>query len=330
MSQISKSNNNSNNSIIKHMVACGVLAAFVSMSVEAMPMSTSDDDENSISTKRASIPCVYDSCPEILVTGAGHAPSNGIFKPHGQGCSHPDYGKTSNVNIDMYRNQHGAVAKFYLNNRVQDGWAIYGGDSKNHRYYDGYNRNKISEFPTDGYVGNGYHGPAPVPTISCLTSAGVSWRAVSSNPTTTWSRTETSEYSREEVEAMTIEASVGVEAYGVTASTSYQEMVQTTINNAFSSTDTTTCQNPCGTDHVLYTETIGFGSQSEDMLPQCGKIVCKPFNVAGGPKCPFEYSGGESLFDGCQCCTSLDWAADPSKVDVPICKRGDDFMKMLA
>ena len=67
MSQISKSNKTSNNnSIIKHMVACGALAAFVSMSVEAMPMTTSDDDENSISTKRASIPCVYDSCPEIL------------------------------------------------------------------------------------------------------------------------------------------------------------------------------------------------------------------------------------------------------------------------
>ena len=44
----------------------------------------------------------------------------------------------------------------------------------------------------------------------------------------------------------------------------------------------------------------------------------------------FEYCGGESLFDGCQCCTSLDWAEDPSKVNAPICKRGDDFMKMLA
>ena len=54
------------------------------------------------------------------------------------------------------------------------------------------------------------------------------------------------------------------------------------------------------------------------------------FVLAVDPKCPFEYCGGESLFDGCQCYTSLDWAEDPSKVNAPICKRGDDFLKMLA
>ena len=44
--------------------------------------------------------------------------------------------------------------------------------------------------------------------------------------------------------------------------------------------------------------------------------------MTGGPKCPLEYYGGESLYDGCQCCTSLTWATDPSTVNVPMLHKG--------
>ena len=249
--------------------------------------------------------CVYDTCPQILVEGAGQDNTNGIYtRDPRKSCDDALYG--TGANWEGYRNANNAIFSFGPPGRVWEGWRIV--TSGHVRYYHAGDANgPIPEGQWRQREGGGHGGALPLPTVTCLSGVDVVWTVVSASPTAQFKTTTAQSYSEEQARMAESSLSLGASYSGVDVSTSYTNSVSRVVRSGMTNTREETCDNPCGSDRKLFVQQFSTGSIMA--TPECGLVTCVPYD-APDPQCPIEYCGGD-LLSGCQCCTSLEFL-DPS------------------
>ena len=251
--------------------------------------------------------CVYDTCPQILVEGAGQDNTNGIYtRDPRKSCDDAQYG--TGANWEGYRNANNAIFSFGPPGRVWEGWRIV--TSGHVRYYHAGDANgPIPEGQWLQRTGGGHGGSTPLPTVTCLTAVNVAWRIVSSNPTATFQTTIAREFDEMDERTTEVAVSIGASYSGVSASSSYTNRVSQKVTAGLSNTREETCPNPCGESRNLWVQ--DYATSSSVITPECGLVTCVPYGAV--PQCPLEYCGGSSLRDGCQCCNSHSFIDSTSK-----------------
>ena len=251
-------------------------------------------------------PCVFDQCPMVYIANAGTDKMNGLYSPF-QPCTSPNYDNTnSGVMFDAYINTNGMKIRYYTGKDHPQGWGVR--DGGHTMYYDGLDRLVPTTFVYDDWVTNKDHAKNPAPTVTCLGPANVGWVDYSSNPSATWNTTSSTSYSQQDQQTITAQTSIGASFEGITASSSFSDQTQTTVSTALSMTVSESCSNPCDNGHNLWIQSVttqDATGRTTTMLPQCGLITCTPLGKI--PKCPAQYCGGNSISDGCQCCSSNEW-----------------------
>ena len=270
--------------------------------------------------------CVYDVCPRVLVEGAGTSVVNGVYYPDPRrSCDDDAYGTPTRwagyINgAKAAKLKHGGATLDFgpgsSGGGWEEGWQLMSGSGKHIRYY--YPAEPGSTIPSSKTwlqrTGGGNGGDSPSPTVTCISAVSVFWSVIT-NPTSTFDTTVAQSYNEEKTRTAELSLSVGASYSGVEASASYTRSVARTVRKGMTNTRVESCANPCGTEHKLYVQQYSAGSIVA--TPACGLVTCVPNSFDNlKPACPIEFCGG-NLWDGCQCCSSLDFLKDHSISDPP-------------
>ena len=242
--------------------------------------------------------CVHDSCPVILVEGAGRDDINGVYTPDPRTSCHDAEYRTGST-WQGYLNPNGARLGFGPesssstngNRDWTEGWRIE--TSNGHiRYHHPFlspanSRRTLPEGVWLSRTGGGHGEWFPNPSIKCLNGVNVGWRIASSNPTATFGGKITKKFSEHYEEATERAASAKVSYKGVSVSSSYTEDVQTKSAEGESTTELVNCPNLCDEDRNLWVQELV--TAAAVLVPQCGKVACVPYGLV--PQCPIEECG---------------------------------------